>query len=109
LRPFGLLHSTASNALSIQCFGKYLSCLLQNGYVVGVQFATYCQPYLTIPNSPHNCTFALKMSTVISAETMDNFQHCTLIISRSRSYTTNSSNKNLRSGKEQLVSSVLGS
>jgi hypothetical protein len=48
-----------------------------------IQLATYCLPYIRLPKMPNHYILTLKMATAIFAETLDNFQHWTLLIPKS--------------------------
>jgi hypothetical protein len=45
-----------------------------------IQLATHCLPYIRLPKTPNLYTFALKMATVMFAETLDNSEHSTRLI-----------------------------
>jgi hypothetical protein len=45
-----------------------------------IQLDTCYLPYIKFPKMPNNCIFALKMATLMFAETLDNFQHSTRLI-----------------------------
>jgi hypothetical protein len=42
-----------------------------------IQLATYCLPYIRLPNTPNHHIFTLKMATLMFTVTLDNFQHST--------------------------------
>jgi hypothetical protein len=93
----------------IQRFGRHCSCHLQGEYVmVGrfgiprvhlqldisplfrstnqhhqIQRATYFLPSLWLLKTPNHYVFTLKMAVAMFAETLDNFQHSTLLIPES--------------------------
>jgi hypothetical protein len=59
-------------------------CHLQGEHVLVVSGSL---PYIMLPKRTNQCMLILKVTTAVFAETLDKFQHWTLFVSESRSYT----------------------